>query len=128
MTWTIFKMMFVLGMICLSLILVARMLKKNRTLAGDAGDHSGIRVLSTQYLAPQKYISLVDVGGEVLAIGISESQITFLTKIENREFVERMREHRLIKPASSFPFHAFQTFFMNPKTVKKGFWSKMYGN
>lgn len=128
MTWTIFKMMFVLGMICAALVLVSRVLRKNRTLAGDAGNHSGIRVLSTQCLAPQKYISLVDVGGEVLAVGISETQITLLTKVENREFIERMREHRLIKPAPSFSFHSLQTFFMNPKGLKKSFWSKIYGH
>jgi hypothetical protein len=32
----------------------------------------------------------VEIGGEVLALGVSEGQITLLTKVENQEFVAKM--------------------------------------
>jgi flagellar biogenesis protein FliO len=88
--WPMVKMILALGGMCAVLLFLVRRLKRNGGVRKDLLSNSGIRVLSTQPIAPQKYISLVEIGGEVLALGVSEAQITLLTKIENQEFVEKM--------------------------------------
>lgn len=93
MIWAIVKMIFALGMVCGLLFLMVRFLKRNGTAKRDLAFNQGIRILGTQSIAPQKYISLVEIGGEVLALGISETQVALLTKIENKAFVERLMEN-----------------------------------
>jgi len=57
----------------------------------------GIRLLTTKPITPQKYISLVEIAGDVFALGISESQITLITKVENREFLEKVAARRSVQ-------------------------------
>jgi len=127
MTWAILKMILVLGTILLVLFLLARLMKKNQMMTGGSSGDSGIRVLATQYLAPQKYLSLVEMGGEILALGVSEAQITLLTKIENREFIERMSDRTSPKQEASFPLNFFPPFFTKTKGLKGGLWRRVYG-
>lgn len=93
MTWAILKMFLALGVVCTVLFLTVRLLKRTGVKREWPPD-SGIRLLATQSIAPRQYISLVEIGGEVLALGVSESQITFLTKIENKEFVGKITGDR----------------------------------
>ncbi|MBM4339146.1 MAG: flagellar biosynthetic protein FliO [Deltaproteobacteria bacterium] len=127
MTEAVLKMILVLGIILLALFFLARLLKKNRMMAGGASNDSAIRVLATQCLAPQKYLSLVEIGGEVLALGISEAHISLLTKIENREFIEKMLNRTAHKQEASFPLQYFPPFFTKPKGLKNGLWRRVYG-
>ena len=92
--WPMVKMSLALGGMCAVLFFLVRRLKRNGGVRKDLLSNSGIRVLSTQPIAPQKYISLVEIGGEVLALGVSEGQITLLTKVENQEFIEKMTVSR----------------------------------
>ena len=114
MTWAILKMVLALGIVCMVLFFMARLLKR----AGVKRDwplDSGIRLLATQSIAPRQYISLVEIGGEVLALGISETQITFLTKIENKEFVGKMMGDR---GARTEPLSLLQYFHLLPLKPK----------
>jgi flagellar protein FliO/FliZ len=114
MTWAIMKMVLVLGGVCMVLFFLARLFKS----AGgkrDGSFDSGIRLLATQSIAPQKYVSLVEIGGEVLALGISEAQITLLTKIENKEFVERMMDNLPGRPEPFSLFHYLHSLPRKPK-------------
>jgi flagellar biogenesis protein FliO len=90
MIWAVVKMILALGMVCTLLVFLVRLLKRNGLARKDFPANSGVRLLTTQLIAPQKYISLVEIGEEILALGISEAQITLLAKIENKEFVARM--------------------------------------
>jgi flagellar biogenesis protein FliO len=83
-----------LGIVFVVLYFLMRVLKRTPFVRGDASSDAGIRLLTTRPIAPQKYISLVEIGGEVFALGISETQITLLTKIENREFLEKEKLDR----------------------------------
>lgn len=127
MAWAILKMILVLGTILVALFFLARLMKKNRMMTGGSASDSGIRVLATQCLAPQKYLSLVEMGGEVLALGISESQITLLTRIEKRESIERILNHADTKQEASFPLPYLQPFFTRPKGMKGGWLRRVYG-
>ena len=96
MMWAVSKMILGLGIVFILLFFLMRVLKRTPFVRGDSSSDSGIRLLTTKPITPQKYISLVEIAGEVFALGISETQITLLTKIENREFLEKMVARRSI--------------------------------
>lgn len=129
MTWAIIKMILVLGTILLVLFFFSRLMKGRKMGSGNGAANAGIRVLASQCLAPQKYIALVEMGGEVLALGISESQISLLTKVENKEFIQKISS-QIPSPTRNenlFLFPAFQSFFTKPKEHQKVWWRRVYG-
>lgn len=126
MTWAIFKMLLVLGTLLLILFFMARLMKRSRILPGVAASDSIIRVLGTKSLAPGKFLTLVEMGGEVLALGITESQITPLIRIENKEAVDRMI-HQIPTPTeTTIPLHYLEMLLKRPKRLTGGFWRKLY--
>ena len=94
MTAAIVKMIMGLGIVFVLLFFLARLLKRTPFAQGDPAGNAGIRVLTTKPIASRKYISLVEIGGDVFALGVSETQINLLTKIENKEFIEKVTARR----------------------------------
>jgi len=90
MFWAVSKMILGLGIVFILLFFLTRVLKRMPFARGESSSDSGIRLLTTKPITPQKYISLVEIAGDVFALGISESQITLITKVENREFLEKV--------------------------------------
>ena len=117
MLWAASKMILGLGIVFILLFFLMRVLKRTHFVRGDASSDSGIRLLTTKPIAPQKYISLVEIGGEVFALGISETQITLLTKIENREFLEKVAARRSIPPE---PLSLLQQISKGSRWMKEG--------
>jgi len=71
------SLVLIIGLIYLSLFLLKKSsfgLKKNR--AGDL-----IQVLEKCYISPKKGIFIVRVGSKLLALGVTETQISFLSEI-----------------------------------------------
>jgi flagellar biogenesis protein FliO len=89
MAWAAFKMLLALGIVLGLLFLLLRLLKQTSWGRKEGTGGFAIRVLTTQMIAPRKYISLVEIGGEVLALGISEAQVNYLTKIEHPELLPK---------------------------------------
>ncbi len=125
--WPLVKMVLSLGIVCAVLFIVVRLLKRGGVTGKVFSSGGEIRLLSTQLIAPQKYISLVEIGGEVLALGISEVQITLLTKIENREFIEKVLRGPSSKPETLNLFQYFQHLPLNQKGFKSGLLRKLHG-
>jgi flagellar biogenesis protein FliO len=98
MIWATVKMILALGGILVLLFCLVRVFKRLEWGRGAPGPDGGIRVLSSKLIAPQKHISLVEIAGEVLALGVTSQQITFLTKIENQEMVKKSLSPRDIRP------------------------------
>jgi len=109
------KMALALGIVCTALLFLARVLKRSGVVRSSLPSHSGVRLLTTQWIAPKKYISIVEIGGEILALGVSEAQITFLTRIENKEFLEKVSS----LPVRSEPFSLFHSFSWLPLKYKR---------
>lgn len=126
MTPAIMKMILALGIVGAVLFFLVRIMRRFGVPTRNL-PNSGIRVIATQLIAPQKYISLVEIGGEILALGISDAQITFLTRIENKEFLERMGEGRSTGSEPLSLFQYFQGLSLKPRTAKKGLWRNLYG-
>ena len=87
MFWPALKMILALGLFLVLFFLLIRLLKRVEWMKGKPGGEGAIQVLTSQCIAPQKYVSLVEIGGEILVLGISAQQITFLTKIANPDFL-----------------------------------------
>ena len=100
MIWAVSKLFLGLGIVFVLLFLLTKLLKRTNLGRTDFASDSGIRLLTTKPIAPQKYISLVEIGGEIFALGISEAQITLLTKIENKEFAQRLASDPSVHPDS----------------------------
>jgi flagellar protein FliO/FliZ len=77
------------------------LLGKVRAVGRFGGLNSPIKVLSKSYLEPRKHIAIVDVAGEVLVLGITQTSISFLTKLEEPEAIEAVRN---VKAQSSRSF------------------------
>lgn len=105
MIWPALKMMLALVMVLAVLFFLVRVFRRTRGIHGALLSDPGIKLLTSKLIAHQKYVSLVEIGGEVFALGISETQITLLTKIENKEFVERMKTRPSAESEPSW-FHA----------------------
>jgi flagellar protein FliO/FliZ len=81
------------GMLCIVvaiLILVLFIIKRFLYLKGGSGHGQFIKILSSHYVTPKERIALIDVVGEKIVIGITSDNITFLTKIEKSEALERI--------------------------------------
>jgi flagellar biogenesis protein FliO len=98
MIWATAKMMMALGGVLLLLFLAIRLVRRGGQGRGEAASDAGIRLLASRLIAPQKYITLVEIGGEVLALGVCDAQITVLTRVENKEFIDRLAASWLRKP------------------------------
>jgi flagellar biogenesis protein FliO len=115
MIWAAFKMILAMGM-GLGLLYILTRFTKRLDLArrGPQGDN-GITVLTRKLIAPQKYVALVEIGGEILALGISAQQVTFLTRIENKEMIQASLPVPGVKPA---PLSWFKFLPMRNKRIK----------
>jgi flagellar biogenesis protein FliO len=98
MLWATLKMVLALGVVIALLVFLVRLFKRWQRVQGILGPDNGIRVLTTKLIAPQKYVSLVEIGGEVLALGVTPQQITFLTKVENKEMIQKSLTRPGFKP------------------------------
>jgi flagellar biogenesis protein FliO len=88
MIWATLKMMLVLGCVGMVLFFCVRMFKRAHAVKANSLSDGGIKILTHKLIAPQKYISLVEIAGEVFALGITAQQVTFLTKIENKDMLK----------------------------------------
>lgn len=81
------------GMLCIVvaiLILVVFLMKRFLYLKDGLGHGQFIKILSSHHVTPKERIALVDVVGEKIVIGITPENITFLTKIEKSEALDRI--------------------------------------
>ncbi len=68
----------------------------------SSGRKSSLQVLESQYLAPQRAIHLIAVGGKVLVVGSTPTQISFLSEITEPDQVESLRTALVTAPDDPF--------------------------
>jgi flagellar biogenesis protein FliO len=71
-----------------------------------------IRVLGSHYLGVKKTISIVQVPGSILVLGISADRINLLERIDDPSLLEELCQHEESKPGLSFKDHLQR--FSNP--------------
>jgi flagellar protein FliO/FliZ len=87
---TAVKMFIVFGVLLGGLIVSLYLVKK--MIGRREGQAKGrmIRVLATSYVGVKKSISLVEVPGAVLVLGITNDRISLLTKIDDAELMQQL--------------------------------------
>jgi flagellar biosynthetic protein FliO len=77
----------VLGLIFLLFFGFKKYVLKNTAFGGG----KLVKVLSTSFLAPKKNITLVEVAGEILVLGVSDQNISLLTSIREPRRIEEIK-------------------------------------
>ena len=102
---TAFKMLAALGLVLGGLgvffFFAKKIMRKN-----IGGNHEKlIHVLANQYMGMKKNISVVQVPGAILVVGISGDSIRLLTKIEDKEILDQIQEQASGRLTPSFSDH-----------------------
>jgi len=85
---TLAMLLIVLGFLILVLYLMKRFFYQKNGL----GHGNLIRVLSTHHVTPKGRVTLIDVAGEKMLLGITSENITYLGKIEPSTALARLEE------------------------------------
>ena len=78
----------VLGLMFLIFFGFKKYVLKNTAFGGG---NKLVNVLGTWFLGPKKNISLVEVAGEVLVLGVSQENITLLSSVTNEAKIEEIK-------------------------------------
>ena len=99
---TAFKMLAALALVLGGLGLFFYFAK--RVMRKDIGASGGelVRVLASQYVGLKKNISLVEVPGSILVVGISGDSICLLTKIEDATILDQIHDRGMGRIPPSF--------------------------
>ena len=89
---TAFRMLTVLGILLGGLFVVFYFMK--RFLKRDIGGSKEqlIKVIASQYIGIKKNISLIEIPGSILVVGVSNDNISLLTKIEDKVVLDVLRQ------------------------------------
>ena len=92
-------MALLIGGLLLFLYFLRRFAATRNTLFGG---QEPIRVMATKALAPKKYIALVEVGGAVLTLGVTNENISCLDKMTAEAFKEGVQQMAPMGPEPGF--------------------------
>jgi flagellar protein FliO/FliZ len=85
----ILRTIAVMGVIIIGIYFLFRLLiKKKSKLVTDS---EVVNVLATYPLAANRIIQVVDIGGQVLVLGVSDSSINLITELQDKEVIDRIR-------------------------------------
>ena len=90
-----------LAVILIGFYLVKRFWPKG---SGFMSAHQWVRVITATSIAPKKMISLVEVGDEILVLGLTDSHISLLTKVTDEQMIHSLRASQGKKNVGS-PFY-----------------------
>jgi flagellar biogenesis protein FliO len=88
-TMLILRTIGIMGALLIGLYLVYRLLIKKRSRI--VTDSEIIRVLATYPLAGNRVIQIMDIAGEILVLGVSDANINLISKVEDRETIDRIK-------------------------------------
>ena len=102
---TAFKMLAALALVLGGLGILFYFTK--RVMRKDIGASGGkmIRILASQYIGLKKNISLVEVPGAILVVGIAGDTIRLLTKIEDKSILDQIHSQGSGRIPPSFSDH-----------------------
>jgi len=100
--WTALKMLVALGILTGILIIALYFAKRIFKVGSHQPKGKMIRVLANTYVGVKKNISLVEVPGAILVLGITSDSIRLLTKIEDDEVLKKLKGSEEEKFSGSF--------------------------
>jgi flagellar biosynthetic protein FliO len=89
---TALQMLTALGIVLGGLLVVFYFMK--RFFKRDVGGSKEqlIKVIASQYIGIKKNISLIEIPGSILVVGVSNDSISLLTKIEDKIVLDALRQ------------------------------------
>jgi len=87
--WMILKTLIVLGLFVGGFYMFYKFVTQKAGL--QVSGHEAIKILSMIPVGPNRTLQLIDVAGKVYLLGISESGISMLTEIKDKEEIDRIR-------------------------------------
>ena len=95
-------LMLVLGGLAIFFYIAKRVMRRE---IGGPANNKMIRVLASQYIGLKKNISLVEVPGALLVIGISGDNIRLLTQIKDKNILDQIHDQQSERLNPSFSDH-----------------------
>ena len=89
---TTLQMLTALAIVVGGLLVVFYLMKRFLNREAGGSGNSLIRVIASQYIGVKKNIALVEVPGTVLVLGVSNDKISLLTKIEDQNILDSLKE------------------------------------
>ena len=86
--WTFFKMIFFLLLVCVALYFVMRFFKNRSN--DTKSDDEFLRRVSTLNLGPGKAVEVVTLIDNAYILGVTDSNISVIDKIEDKELIEAL--------------------------------------
>lgn len=83
----LFKMIFALAMVLGLFFLALHGARKLRVMQEKACGCNLIKILATKGVAPKKYVSVIEVGGEIIVLGMSEGSVSLLTRMDRAQIL-----------------------------------------
>jgi flagellar protein FliO/FliZ len=96
------RMLVALGVILGGLLIILYYTK--RKFKTDIGRSKGklIRVLGSSYIGVKKHISLVEVPGAILILGITNDNMCLLSKVEDETLIQKIKGDEVDEQSPSF--------------------------
>jgi flagellar protein FliO/FliZ len=112
------KMLIALAIVLGGLLMVLYYAKRRLRNEGGMSREKLVRLLGNTYIGVKKHISLVEVPGALLVLGITTDNICLLTKIENKEILDELKtyEGERMWPSFSDHFHKISSNLKTPKS------------
>ncbi|WP_174222468.1 flagellar biosynthetic protein FliO [Leptospira mayottensis] len=92
---TLFRVVFILGLLCVALYYILKYVSKNRE--GRLPVRGEMTLLSSMMLGPNKQIQIVDVSGKLLVLGVADNGVNLITEITDIEV-----KHRILQKKENF--------------------------
>ena len=89
--YTSLKMLSALGLVLGGMLMVFYFMKRYLKRDLPVSKEKSIRVLASSYIGVKKHISLIEVPGSVLVVGITNDCISLLSKIEDEEILNKLK-------------------------------------
>ena len=94
---TVLNLFFALIIVLAGLLLLFYFFKKVIKKYYHNSDNMLIKVLDTSFIGVKKNISIVEVPGAILVLGITNDNISFLTSIDKEDVMKKMDKTRMNK-------------------------------
>ncbi len=102
---TALKMFAALGVVLGGLFVVYYFTRRMSRFDSSGAKEKWIRVLANKFIGVKKNICVVEVPGSILILGVTNDQITLLTKIDDDAVLEKIRNDKPHPTAPSFAEH-----------------------
>lgn len=108
--WMFIKMIFVLGIFAGGFYYFYRFITKKSGIGLFGGE--AIKVLSVVPLGQNKFLQVVDLAGKILVVGVSDSAISLISEITEKDQIDRIRILSNRTPPADRKVSGFQEYVM----------------